>query len=199
MTVMSDGVAAVPERRAPTGEARSLATAARTTSALSTRWTDTYVRRLKWTGASAVLFAVAVAQFARFGSTDAVLGSGSSALSYTVVSVILGAGWIVALALFHTWDNRVVGSGPDEYRRVAHASLALFGTVAIVAFLGNQDLALGYVAVALSVGLLTLTLGRWLWRRWLVRRRAEGEFTSTVLVVGSHPSFWLTTRETLCR
>ncbi len=82
----------------------------------------------------------------------------------------------------------MVGTGPDEYRRVAHASLALFGTVAIVAFLARQNLARGYVAVALPVGMVTLLTGRWLWRQWLARRRSDGRFVSTVLVVGSHRS-----------
>ncbi|HLM20862.1 MAG TPA: sugar transferase [Propionibacteriaceae bacterium] len=34
--------------------------------------------------------------------------------------------------------------------------------------------------------LVELAARRWLWRRWLAKQRAEGRFTSTVLVVGSH-------------
>ncbi|MEO9220181.1 MAG: sugar transferase, partial [Mycobacteriaceae bacterium] len=169
-------------------DARSLETAATAATAPPRRWTATYVRRLVYTDAVAIVIAVTVAQLVRFGSTDATLSSLGSELSYTAVSVLLAVGWIGALAIFHTHDVRVIGSGAEEYRRVAQASLTLFGGVAIVAFLANQQLARGYIAVALPAGLTTLSVGRWLWRRWLLRRRMAGECTSTVLVVGSHRS-----------
>lgn len=186
MTVASASDTTTTERPHAGADARSLQTAARAAAVAPPRWAATYVQRLVYTDAAAIVIAVTVAQLVRFGSTDAVLHSASSELSYTAVSVLLALGWIVALALFHTRDARVVGTGADEYRRVAHASLALFGSVAIVAFLGNQDLARGYIAVALPAGLTTLGGGRWLWRRWLLRRRMSGHCTSTVLVVGSH-------------
>lgn len=175
--------------RPPAGaDARSLETAASAAAVAPPRWTTTYVRRLVYTDAVAVAVVIAVtaAQLVRFGSTDAVLQSAGSTLSYTAVSVLLAVGWVIALAVFHTHDVRLIGSGADEYRRVAHASLALFGSVAIVAFLASQDLARGYIVVALPAGLITLGGGRWLWRRWLLRRRMVGECTSAVLVVGSH-------------
>lgn len=169
-------------------EARTLETATRSMPPKSVRWTGGYIRRLRGTDVFAIVIALTVAQVLRFGDTTAVLQSGDNIVSYTAVSVVIGLGWVAVLTLFHSRDARVVGTGPEEYRRVAHASLALFGTVAIVAFLARQDLARGYVAVALPVGLVTLLTGRWLWRQWLVRRRSDGRFASTVLVVGSHRS-----------
>jgi exopolysaccharide biosynthesis polyprenyl glycosylphosphotransferase len=74
----------------------------------------------------------------------------------------------------------------EEFRRVARASTALFGTVALISFLLKLEVARGYLAVALPLGLASLLLTRWLWRRWLARERSEGRFISTVLVVGSH-------------
>jgi len=176
------------ENHQRSAEARNLETATRVTPPKAAHWTEAYIRRLQGTDVLAIVVALTAAQVLRFGDTPAVLQSGDNIVSYTAVSVIIGLGWVAVLTLFHSRDARVVGTGPEEYRRVAHASLALFGTVAIVAFLARQDLARGYVAVALPVGLVTLLFGRWLWRQWLVRRRRGGHFASTVLVVGSHRS-----------
>jgi exopolysaccharide biosynthesis polyprenyl glycosylphosphotransferase len=102
------------------------------------------------------------------------------------VSVVLVVAWFAALSVFRSREPRAVGNGVEEYRRVARSSTALFGVIAIVGFLLKLDVARGYLAVALPLGLASLLLGRWLWRRWLAKQRAEGRFTSTVLVVGSH-------------
>jgi exopolysaccharide biosynthesis polyprenyl glycosylphosphotransferase len=109
-----------------------------------------------------------------------------SPYSYTLVSAILVVAWLTGLAVFRSREARALGNGVEEYRRVARASTALFGAIAIVGFLLKLDVARGYLAVALPLGLASLLLGRWLWRRWLAKQRAEGHFTSTVLVVGSH-------------
>ena len=106
--------------------------------------------------------------------------------SYTAVSGVLILAWFSALILFRSREPRVVGTGVEEFRRVARASTALFGTVAIVSFLFKLEVARGYLAVALPLGLVSLLLTRRLWRRWLAKQRSEGRLMSTVLVVGSH-------------
>lgn len=94
--------------------------------------------------------------------------------------------WLAALALARSRDVKVVGEGAEEYSRVARASKSLFGIIAIAAFLLKIDLARGYLAVALPLGLTLLVLSRWCWRRWLRLQRAQGRHVTTVLVVGSH-------------
>ena len=153
--------------------------------ATRTRWTTGYVQRIAWSDVAVVIVAVLVAQLVRFGSDGTLAVGFASRLSYTAVSGFLAFGWIAALALFRARDSRVIGSGAEEYRRVAHASFALFGCVAIVAFLAKLDVARGYLAVALPLGVLLLLFERWQWRRWLVRRRSTGAFTSSVVVIGS--------------
>jgi exopolysaccharide biosynthesis polyprenyl glycosylphosphotransferase len=149
-------------------------------------WAGTYVHRLAVTDAVAIVGSVAVAQLVRFGVDGGTLKAEVSVYSYTLVSVLLVASWFAALLVFRSREPRVVGSGVEEYRRVARASTALFGTVAVVAFLLKLDVARGYLAVALPLGLSSLVISRWLWRHWLVDQRSQGRFTSTVLVVGSH-------------
>lgn len=147
-------------------------------------WADSYVRRLAVTDFLGVVTAAVVAQLVRFGTRPADLSP--TVLGYTPVSTVLVGAWLLTLAISRSRDAKIVGSGAEEYTRVARASFALFGTVAILAFLLKIDLARGYLAVALPFGLAVLITTRWSWRRWLVRQRAVGRFTSTVLVVGSH-------------
>ena len=149
-------------------------------------WAPSYVRRLAVTDAAVIVTSVAIAQFARFGTDPATLPSEVLMYSYTAVSAVLIFAWFTALILFRSREPRVVGTGVEEFRRVARASTALFGTVAIISFLLKLEVARGYLAVALPLGLSSLLLTRWLWRRWLAKERSEGRFISTVLVVGSH-------------
>src|SRR5687767_14704494 len=149
-------------------------------------WTRTYVRRLAVTDAAVIFASVAIAQLVRFGTAPATFPSEVMVYSYTAVSAVLILAWVSALILFRSREPCVVGTGVEEFRRVARASTALFGTVAIVSFLFKLEVARGYLAVALPLGMMTLLLTRRLWRRWLAKQRSQGRFLTTVLVVGSH-------------
>jgi hypothetical protein len=139
-------------------------------------WTGTYVRRLILTDAAAITASVAIAQIVRFGADPAPFGSEVPANSYTAVSALLILAWFSALILFRSREPRVLGTGVEEYRRVANASAALFGTVAVISYLLKLEVARGYLAVALPLGIASLLLTRRLWRKWLVRQRAERRF-----------------------
>ena len=158
----------------------------RTRPSAESAWTGTYVRRLILTDAAAIAASVAIAQIVRFGADPAPFGSEVPANSYTAVSALLILAWFSALILFRSREPRVLGTGVEEYRRVAHASAALFGTVAVISYLLKLEVARGYLAVALPLGIASLLLTRRLWRKWLVRQRSERRFVSTVVVVGSH-------------
>jgi exopolysaccharide biosynthesis polyprenyl glycosylphosphotransferase len=165
---------------------RVLAPRTRVSEGFKPTWTRSYARRLAVTDATAIVGSVAIAQLVRFGADPATFGSDVVMYSYTAVSVVLILAWFSALILFRSREPRVLGTGVEEYRRVARASTTLFGTVAVVSYLLKLEVARGYLAVALPLGLLTLLLTRWLWRKWLVKQRYEGRFVSTVVVVGSH-------------
>ncbi len=153
---------------------------------MSTRWgwQKSYVNTLFVTDALIVVLAVALAHVTRFGQDSLVTMDGVGTLSYTLISVAFGAAWIAFLSLFRTRSRRVIGAGFEEYQRVVSASLNLFGLVAIVALIFRMELARGYLAIALPVGLAGLLFFRWVWRRVVARRRRKGEFTTSVLVVG---------------
>jgi exopolysaccharide biosynthesis polyprenyl glycosylphosphotransferase len=150
-------------------------------------WETRYARRLLITDIVVIAWAVVGAQLARFGlePSGIAVESARGSVDYSVLSVALIALWLFVLAAFGTRDPRVVGTGPAEYRRIAEASLGLFGFIAIAAYLSKVDVARGYVLLALPIGLGALLVSRWLWRQWLGAIRRGGQFSSRSVVVGS--------------
>jgi len=134
-----------------------------------------------------VVAALGAAQFLRFGSSAAEVGSYGLA-SYTVVSGVIAVGWLAALWLNRTFAAQIIGVGYEEYQRVVIATLGVFGFVAIVSMLLKLEIARGYLAIALPVGLTLLLFGRWSWRQWLRKMRAAGDCVHRVLVLGSRGS-----------
>lgn len=156
------------------------------------RWRDRYQAILFCTDFVAIVFAVLFAQFAWFGAENSSIPvSGSESVpmvSYWAVSLALIAAWLWSLSLIDSRSERVIGYGGTEYVRVVDASLRLFGTVAILAFLLKADIARGYLLLSLPLGLVLLTAGRAGWRFWLRARRLRGEYCARVLLVGSEQS-----------
>ena len=155
-------------------------------------WRRSYARRLLWSDLFVVAWAVFGAQLIWFG-IDAPKVSVPEQLTtftvnYTLISIALGAMWMIALTSGGTREHRIVGSGPDEYKRVANSSLQLFGLVAIIGFAFQIQFSRGYLLVALPAGLVVLIIERWLWRQWLRSVRMIGEYSALCVVVGTSDS-----------
>lgn len=163
-------------------------TAAPATVAASRSWARRYSRRLLVTDAAVVSWAVAGAHVTRFGWEDHAVATttfvGSYDPTYVGVSVALALTWLLMLSLRETRSATVVGTGPEEYRRVIAASLQLFGLVAVAAFLLKADLGRGYLLIAFPAGTAGLLLGRYLWRQWLHLQRRAGTWSDRVVVAG---------------
>lgn len=153
------------------------------------RWERAYGYRLFLTDFAIVVAVVFGSQLVRFGGDSAklqvpgVTGAGL-AIEYTAVSVILIAGWMLALGFFDTRDHKIIGTGTTEYKRVADSTIRLFGILAIFAYLFKADVGRGYILLALPVGLFLLLAARWGWRQWLVHKRARGSYTHRVVLLG---------------
>ncbi|AOD20689.1 polyprenyl glycosylphosphotransferase [Rhodococcus sp. p52] len=148
------------------------------------KWQNAYVKRLYVTDALVVVLSVLLAQWVRFGSEELLLAGEGAELEYSLTSATIIVAWLGALSLFRTRSRRVIGAGYDEYQRVISATLAMFGTIAIIALITNEQIARGFLAIALPVGLAGLLLSRWVWRKVIARKRARGDFQTSVLVVG---------------
>ncbi|WP_251150048.1 sugar transferase [Cellulosimicrobium sp. Marseille-Q4280] len=143
-------------------------------------WKTRLVRRVALVDTVAVLVAIATAYLVRFDG----IGGTTLDLQYLAISLGLLAAWLTALRMAFSREGRLLGTGAPEYARVVNATVAVFGLVAIVAYLVKYDLARGYVAIALPVGLVLLLLGRYASRRRLVRLREQGRCRSKTVVVG---------------
>ncbi|PND53800.1 MULTISPECIES: sugar transferase [Rhodococcus] len=153
---------------------------------VNTRWSwqGAYVKRLFWTDNIIVVLAVVLAHVVRFGQSDLLATPTFSELNYAAISLCFATAWIGTLILFRSRSRRVIGSGYEEYQRVIAGTLRLFGAIAIISLVFKLDLARGYLAIALPVGLVALLFSRWTWRRVVARKRSRGEFQTSVLVVG---------------
>lgn len=144
-------------------------------------WQRRYARWLVVADLVAVVAAVGLAQWIRFGSW--------SGPTYLEVSAVIAGAWMTALSINHSRSERVLGSGAEEYRRVWLGTISVFGAVAIVSMLFKLEIARGYLMIALPVGAVLLLFFRWLGRRGIVRARAKhGHCITKLLVVGSVPA-----------
>lgn len=155
-------------------------------------WRQRYAYSLMLTDLLVLIWVIVGVQIAWFGvTTSEVSFSGSLSdvvVSYSFTSLILIVAWMLMLGIFGTRSYRVLGTGTQEYRLIADASVRLFGLVAIVAFLFQIDLARGYILLAFPLGVIVLLFSRWIWRQWLGVQRRNGRYSSRVLLVGSEAS-----------
>ena len=107
---------------------------------------------------------------------------------WLVASAVTLLLWHLILTLAGTRDPRVLGAGPDEYKRVINSTLVIFSFLAFFGYLISASPPRAYVIVALPFGLLMLTLSRWSWRQWLLVQRQAGKMTHSAIVVGNRES-----------
>lgn len=162
-------------------------------------WRQIYARRLVTTDFLVLVWVVFGVQIAWVGfDTRSLAFRGNASeltVSYLAVSVFLIAAWMLILSIYGTRGFRVLGTGSQEYKLIANASIRLFGLIAIAAFLLHIDVARGYILMAFPLGVIVLIFSRWMWRQWLAVQRQRGLFTSTVVLAGSSASATFIARE----
>jgi exopolysaccharide biosynthesis polyprenyl glycosylphosphotransferase len=93
--------------------------------------------------------------------------------------------WLGMLGLRGTYDQRVVGLGTEEVRRVVSATLYTFAFVAGVSYLIRADISRAYAFVSLPLGLILIIVTRFAWRGWLYRQRTHNAYMHRTVIVGS--------------
>ncbi|GAB2479134.1 sugar transferase [Jatrophihabitans fulvus] len=170
-------VSTIPDPRAAT-----FAPAARNAAARS-GWTRRYVATLAAADALAAVLAIALGWSLRFGiPSDSDLGA------YGGLSVLITLGWLVALQSKGAYELRGVSSGTGEFGRLLRAALTLAGGVAIVAYFSHLLVARTFIAIVIPAGLVLQVMVRYAVRQQVYRRRARGEWVSTILAVGTAES-----------
>lgn len=147
-------------------------------------WQRGYARWLVCSDTVVAVAVVLLAQGLRFGSVTGESLALYSNVDYAFVSAAVLAGWLAALAVQHSRAPQVLGHGLEEYRRVWTATLAVFAIVALVSSVFRLEIARGYLALALPLGLVALTVNRMLARRYVATQRRKGRFANSVLAVG---------------
>ncbi|WP_232819233.1 sugar transferase [Homoserinimonas sp. OAct 916] len=147
-------------------------------------WTRRYQAILRVTDTLIISASVALAFIARFGFDSLTAHSDQLLREYALISGLILVTWICALGLSRTRDVKVFGIGPTEYKRVFTSSVITFGVLAVFFVIFNVDIARGFFVLALPCGMLGLLAGRWLWRRWLNKKRLVGHYLSRAVVVG---------------
>lgn len=168
---------------------RSLASAGREDTDISgsvpgARWHRRFAQHLLVTDVLVLFGAAVLSAIIRFGVESSVRTVGPVSLSYWSFGALLAVGWSLSLVAYRTRDDRILGDGVEEYRRIVRASVTFFGLVAIISLIVKFDSSRGYLAIMFPLGLAGLLVTRRAWRFHLHRRREEGEYTNRALVIG---------------
>lgn len=169
----------------PTGEpaaTRPTATGmpARPVRKAAAAWLSTHINLLRATDTVLVLAAV----FVGFQLADVRFAPGGPGNGTLVTASAVALLWLTVLELYRTRDAKVLGVGADEYKRVASASLRIFGLLAIAGVVFSVHGAGAFVTVSLPLGLVALSANRWIFRRRLTAEKAKGRHLSQAVVVG---------------
>jgi exopolysaccharide biosynthesis polyprenyl glycosylphosphotransferase len=128
--------------------------------------------------------AVTIALVSRFGFGADMTTNGPLSISYWLLGSMLTLGWLAILGLYRARDARILGEGPEEYRRVIQATLITFAVLGALSLAFKVDMSRGYLAIAFPLGLIGLLAGRVLWRRRLRAARSSGKLSTSVLLIG---------------
>ena len=148
-----------------------------------TDWAHSLTNSLRLTDTALVAASV----FAGFALNTRGLSLSAESPEYTrhlAIGLILGLLWLGSLEVYRTRDPKVLGVGPEEYKRVLSASFRVFGFLGIVAVVFRLDAVSSFVLVSLPLGLVSLTGSRWSFRRWLSHEKSRGRCLSRAIVVG---------------
>ncbi|MEH1015895.1 sugar transferase [Micromonospora sp. CPCC 206060] len=140
-----------------------------------------YLRGLLVLDTAVLVLAVLVGYVARFGGDEPI----GSDIPYFIVAPGLVLAWLVSLKALRCYDDRVIGYGADEYRRVSSGSLRLAGTIAIAGYIADVGVSRGFLGISFLVGTVGLVVARFAARKLLHKARYRGYgWSRRVLVVG---------------
>jgi exopolysaccharide biosynthesis polyprenyl glycosylphosphotransferase len=130
---------------------------------------------------TAMLFGLLISSRASTWAIDPVV----AVYSMPIVIAVL---WLSMLALRGSYDQRIIGLGTEEIRRVVSGTLYTFAVVAGISYLIRADISRAYAFVSLPLGLLLIVAARFMWRGWLYRQRAHSRFLNRTIIIGSGPA-----------
>jgi exopolysaccharide biosynthesis polyprenyl glycosylphosphotransferase len=107
---------------------------------------------------------------------------------YAAFSLMFPLLWVLALWISGAYDDRYIGTGSDEFRKVLNAGVSLTAGLAILSYAINAELSRAYLLLTIpSVTMLDL-IARYALRKRLHKQRILGRCTAAVLAVGPEPA-----------
>ena len=146
-------------------------------------WVRAYVTALIGADVLSTATAATVGWSLRAGLPGAASGPG-----YLLVGVLVTLGWLLALQMVGAYEIRRITTASREVQRALRAAAHLGGGVALIAYLDRMEIARGYVLLVIPLGLGLMLTARMLLRRAARYRRIRGDWTSTILAVGTTES-----------
>jgi exopolysaccharide biosynthesis polyprenyl glycosylphosphotransferase len=140
------------------------------------RWVAKYRRASLAADFGAGVIGAALALVARFGA--------QINLGYFVLGALLPVAWLACVALQRGYEARYFGTGPEEFRSIIRAAVALTAVVAITSYATKSEVARGFVVLAVPMTCVAAMFGRWMLHRQISWRRFAGRCMRRVLVVG---------------
>ncbi len=151
-------------------------------------WQRRYGRILVLSDFVVLLWVFVVAHLVWASQSDWENPGPPDSVKWLLASAVTLTLWHLVLTFAGTRDPRVLGAGPDEYKRVLNSTLVIFAVFAFVGYLARYTPPRAYVIVALPFGLVMLAISRWSWRQWLLIQRQAGKMTHRAIVVGNRES-----------
>lgn len=118
------------------------------------------------------------------GSQQQVAGA-LPALNYLTMSVIVTAGWLIALHLQEVYNPRITGNGLDEFSRVVKATVGFAAMATVLCFLLHVFLSRAFLGFTFAVGLGALLASHVVSHVLIRRAWRRGQMIGRVLAVGT--------------
>ena len=141
-------------------------------------WTNAYRLRAAILDFLCALAAGLLAYEIRFDS------QGYLSAEYLLLSTTLPVLWIASIALAGGYDQRFIGVGSDEFRKILNAAVSLTAGIAVISYALKFGLARGYVVLALPSAAVFDLLARYRLRKRLHKLRSTGACMARVVAVG---------------
>jgi exopolysaccharide biosynthesis polyprenyl glycosylphosphotransferase len=135
-----------------------------------------YLRRAAGVDFAAAAVSVAAAVLLRFGDHPTV--------KYVLLSALLPVMWVTMLSIFGAYDERIIGTGSDEFRKVLNAGWSLTAGLALLSYALHTELSRAYLLISMVAATVFDLLARYKLRKRLHRARDAGQCMSAVVAVG---------------
>lgn len=147
------------------------------------------MRRMRHRGVAGLIaldaLMVSLAMIAAVLIRQAALGrAGDLAGAVADASVLIGVGWLAAIALFGGYATRLFASGTQMFRNLMRASAVAAGVVGVGVYLTGIELSRAFFVALFAIGPVLLMAGRYAARKVLGQLRRRGRLRVGVVAVG---------------